>query len=510
MLRTSGSFRILSLSATLVALTFTVSKAQAQATETPPPSPAEEADEGPGEAAVAEDPSTEADPAEPAEPATPPEAAPAQAQVPENAVELEARIQELEGRVAALHQAREEAEVAALMKDEEAEVAPELLRIYGFMDMGIQRLFGSDTYEASFNGNALTFVVGNINTYIDMNPHPDWRGLVELRFTNAPHGYVNQIGSTAPGFESTFNRTNTQQFDPHATAANTPMWGGYTVIERAWIEWKRFQQLQVRVGNWFSPFGVWNVDHGQPTLIAATTPQFIQQMLIPLRQTGIQLLGSFFIKDWEIAYRAWVSNGRNEIAVQDLWDNKAFGVRSFIRKDAGKVAVQVGGTYHHGPVADKVISISSIFPQVEYDFSSTYAYTEDVFGADLSLDIHDFRFRAEGTSQLRRFEEGARTPPGGFSGDADGWRMSLYGVAAYQLPFWGLEPFVAAEVMKVPNPLQQTDGLVELAPGLNVHFNPAITWKTQATRTWFFKYGGDGDNANGNILSVVSRLVLAY
>ena len=511
MRRTLGSAHLIAAGVTLSTLPVFVSPAFAQ--DVPDQTDAEQSATPPSS-----NPPLVDTPLEPAPDATPAEQAPTgmeegtaaaaeETAAAEDTAALVQKVEALEAEMAMLKAAQEEAALASALNEEEVETETEVLKLYGFVDMGLQRLFGSDIMEASFNGNALTFVVGNINLYADANPHPDWRALAEIRFTNAPHGNVSMLGSTVPGFESTFERQSTQQFDPHATAANTYMWGGYTVIERAWVEWKRFQQFRLRLGSWFTPFGIWNVDHGQPTLIAATTPQFIQQMYLPLRQTGLQALGSFFIDDWELAYRAWISNGRTELSVQDLNDDKAFGARTFLRKESGSFSLQLGGSYHRGRVANKVIDMVRFLPEVDYDFYETLAYTENVIGADASLDVGPFRFRAEGTAQLRQFDEGKRVSELGY-GEPDSWRMGLYSLVAYQLPFWGLEPFVAAEVMKYPQGLN--DGVVELAPGLNVRFNPAVTLKMQGTHSWFFKYGGGGDDSFGNLLSLVSRLVVAF
>src|SRR5690606_2583904 len=288
---------------------------------------------------------------------------------------LKARLEELEKKqeaaqmdtflAADLAAKEEQLELEALATEEPIDVAQPAFRLYGFMDMGIQRMFadaGSST-DASFNGNALTFAVGNINQYFDYTPHRDWRGLAEIRFTMAPHGNAT-IGGIDPltGQINAASRVSTQQYDPHSTAGNAPMWGGYTVIERAWIQWQKYDALQIRIGHWFTPIGIWNVDHGSPTLIAATTPQIIQMMFAPIRQTGLQVLGSFFVSEWELGYRAWLSNGRNEIAVLDLNDDKAFGLRTFVRKEGGDFNLQVGATYHHGRVADRIAEGSPVDP----------------------------------------------------------------------------------------------------------------------------------------------------
>jgi hypothetical protein len=142
----------------------------------------------------------------------------------------------LEARLAALEAAREEEELTELTEDEVEAARQDTMKVYGFMDMGIQRLWTDERSIVSgfFEANAWTFAMGNIDIYFDANPHPDWRALAEVRFTNAPRGRINNFGGLAGEFE----REDTQQFDPNSTMVNAPLWLGGVVIERAWIEWK--------------------------------------------------------------------------------------------------------------------------------------------------------------------------------------------------------------------------------------------------------------------------------
>lgn len=193
---------------------------------------------------------------------------------------LLAEVKTLEDKqVEAEAQAAAEAEAAALASEQEVEVNEDTFKIYGFMDMGIQRFFANETALTTsvIDANALTFAMGNIDLYFDFNPVQDWRALAEVRFTNAPLGQIVNYGGLAGQFE----RRTTEQYDPNASVPNAPMWGGYTVIERAYIEWSHYQAANVIVGYFFTPFGIWNVDHGSPTLLTMGLPQFIQQNSCP-------------------------------------------------------------------------------------------------------------------------------------------------------------------------------------------------------------------------------------
>ena len=452
-----------------------------------------------------------------------PEPAPAAEVSPPPAETTDAHLAEelaaLKAQVAALEVKQAEAEMAQLEEDQVDADEP-MFKVYGFMDMGFQGTWVNEKslVAALLDTNAITFATGNIDLYFDFNPHPDWRALAEIRFTGSPHGRIESFGGITG---DQFSRTSTQSYDPNGTVANAPVWGGYSVIERAWIEWNRYQQFQIRTGHFFTPFGIWNVDHGQPTLISLALPQFIQQTFMPLRQTGIQALGSFFVNDWEIAYRAWLTNGRTEINWLDFTNDKAFGARLFLVNDRGKFRTQIGASYHRGKVENKVVDITGAPPfteTVEFNAYSTEAYLENIFGVDLSLDIVDTRIRAEFISQLRQWDEGKRASNGIESAvpntqAPDGWRQAGYLLVAQQLPWLGLEPYVYGEVMRQDWAIVG-DGLALASLGLNIHFTPSAMLKTQGTMSWFFKWKQEdampGDPSLNNANAFMSRLVLAF
>ena len=45
------------------------------------------------------------------------------------------------------------------------------------------------------------------------------------------------------------------------------------ILERAYIQWSKLDWLGVRVGQFLTPYGIWNVDHGTPTLITMFRPR---------------------------------------------------------------------------------------------------------------------------------------------------------------------------------------------------------------------------------------------
>jgi hypothetical protein len=331
-----------------------------------------------------------------------------------------------------------------------------------------------------------------------------------VRFTNAPLGDTITYG----GITGTpYAREDTFSFDPHGTAINAPMWAGAVVLERAWIEWNDNQAFKLRVGNWFTPFGIWNEDHGSPTLISIALPQFILQRWIPVRQTGLMAYGNTFADEWELGYALTLSNGRQELSNFNFEDKFGYGGRVYARREAGSLNTAFGLSYFTGKTSDREILVTGINP-VTFENPTTWEYNEHVVGADVSIDIDSTRIRAEGMVRRQTYTPGLRPPgdpifaPGSVEGDK--WQTSTYLLVAHQLPWAGIEPFLWGELLETPGVV--ADGVVVASAGFNVHFNPAIQWKNQLTRAVFFDwlYDSPTDASTDNLTAFYSRLVMAF
>ena len=428
---------------------------------------------------------------------------------------LNARLDRLQQAFDELKAQQDAAAATAAAPAEGESDGGEALKIYGFTDMGVQHTWVDQQSLLAhiFQVNNTSFVVGNINLYFDAQPIKHFRGLTELRFTNAPLGDIANYG----GLAGTFQRKDTFSYDPGGTAINAPMWGGTVILERAWIEWNEHQALKVRVGNFFTPFGIWNEDHGTPTLISLALPQFIIQRWMPIRQTGLMLYGSAFAGDWELGYTGTLSNGRQEISNYNFNNSFGLGGRVYARREAGHLNTSVGLSYFTGKTrnneVDFVASPKGINGIGVVD-KTVWAYTEHVAGADASVDIDATRIRAEAVVRRMTYEPGQRLAgdslyaPGSFLPDS--WQQSAYVLVANQLPWAGIEPYVFGEVMQEPTVIGDLFLIGSL--GVNVHFNSSIQWKTQATTIFLKKWlvGSPYDPSINDITSVYSRLVMAF
>lgn len=429
--------------------------------------------------------------------------------------EADALIAVLEERAASLEQKAEEAEMAALLADDGAEAVEDdpALRIYGFADFGVQRAWAEKSSPVAnfIEANATSFVIGNLNLYFDAKPADKWRTLIEVHLTNAPHGLVNSPG----GLAGTFDREDTYQIDPHGSGLNVPLWRGSIAIERAWAEWQAHQLIKVRVGNYFTPWGIWNIDHGSPTLITLNLPQMILQYVFPIRQTGIQLYGSAFFGEWQLGYHATLSNGRNEVSNFDFNDGKALGGRLFLRRETGAVNFTLGASGYMGSQQDEQVDLVGINP-LTFEQYANWRYKEELLGFDVALDIDDFRVRTELTARNRRYDADKREEADPlFAPLGSTWPSQVaywaYLVVAQRLPWLGLEPYLFIDGQHRESSLGDTT--IGISLGLNVHFTPATLLKLSYYESYFLNLTSDAlaaDLDNLGVQSLMARVVTAF
>lgn len=450
------------------------------------------------------------EPVLPPPPEAPVAARPAEPDASELA-KLRAEVEATKKEVEDLRAAQAAADTAAAMDAPVAE--QEKLKVYGFADVGFQyvQINKGSLLANNYDVNDPDFVLGNLNLYFDAQPVEHWRGLMEVRFTNAPQGKITNFG----GLGGKFTRASTLTDDSSGAALNAPLWGGTTVIERAWLEYNRWQELKIRAGNWFTPFGIWNEDHGTPTLISLAWPQFMTQRWMPLRQTGLMLYGNTFAGSWELGYAATLSNGRQEESTLNIDGRLGYGGRLYARRDTGEVNSTLGLSFFTGETRDKIVNVVETEP-LTFETEHLVEYKEYVMGADVSLDFGGTRIRSEAVVRRFQYTPGKRAlqnqvlVPGGQ--EPDKWENSVYLLVAQQLPgaLDAFEPYVWAEAFQTPTLVG--DGTFVGSVGLNIHFNPAITWKNQFAHVEFFDWMYDSkfDNSINNINQYYSRLVMAF
>jgi hypothetical protein len=375
--------------------------------------------------------------------------------------------------------------------------------LYGFMDVGLQRLFldSGDPLNGVYPTRATTFVLGNVNLYLDTRPGPGWRTLIETRFTLYPNG--------SESFTPNYQRVNTSVYDssdPNGRAHVS--WGG-VVIERAWGEWSYSQALTIQAGLFPSPYGIWNIDHGTPVLISLLLPVFQVEEAIPTRLVGVHAYGSFVFGALDLGYHVYVSNGRT-VSNVDLTDDKALGARLFLRH-SGATRFTVGMSGYWGTSSDDTKQLDFSSGSFGVTETRAWAYHEWAAGVDLSVDWGGWRLRTEALLHRVKYDAGAQNEPGlGPPGSVLPNRFAhyWYGLLAHRFAR-RFEPYVYVEIQYVSPPDFLDDFVCTPSLGFNIYFKPWAQLKTQYSSSYFFNTEGPNPS-NVTIRSLASRLVFVF
>lgn len=367
------------------------------------------------------------------------------------------------------------------------------LDLYGFADLTYMRLLipESSTWKRLYATDN-SFSVGNFNLYMGSNLGSGWRALGEVRFMYLPNG------ATTTDSAGNLVRTDTTALD--YAGFDQPIHWGAIRIERIWVEHEFSTLFKVQVGQFLTPYGIWNVDHGSPAIIGIRPPAVVAYELFPAHQTGLQLYGSTFFDPIEVGYNLTLSNGRGPVEYADFNDDKAVGGRLYIRTDmAGSLTFGTsayrGGYYDRS--AKYVVTTHNGQPVVDEAYTTISKYQELSLGADLKWEWKHLLVQGEAIVNQVKFAAGGRprvqnlAPPNGFQPDYQRW--GYYGMVGYRTPFIQTMPYVMVQYAFSPDdPIVPPIFAVQF--GLNVRPTPAVVLKTELTLTHF---GGPGSAGLG-------------
>jgi len=323
---------------------------------------------------------------------------------------------------------------------------------------------------------------------------------MEIRFTNLPNGEERSLAQPTGG-DYVRDNTSLQDFTSPSVRATERL--GSIIIERAQIEYSASDAFKVTSGYFFTPWGIWNVDHGTPTLISLLLPSFIADDYLPRRQLGVQASGSFYTSNWELGYHAYVGNNRTPSQV-DFRDDKSFGGRLFASSTGSAVKTKLGVSGYYGHSSDITKKVVSAIPYLA-ETTETVSAREWMLGADASLDAGPFRLRTEGFLRRIDYEDGKRD---GFT--PNNYYTDAYVITAYQLPFLGMEPYFYGEIMHWPSALGDTAIIPSV--GVNFHFNPAVQLKAQYGHAFFMDLALHEKRtpSDNDVDNLTARLVVSF
>jgi hypothetical protein len=422
-------------------------------------------------------------------------------------------------------QAKSDAELLLMQPDDTAleALGASVLKLYGFMDFGLDKFFAKENGAGLLRPtDATTFVFGNLNVYLEATPIGDLRTMIELRFTLAPHGEETELG---PPLGTSYERIDTTAFDFSSPSSQAQLRLSGLFIERAWAEYAFLDQLTVQWGLFLNPFGIWNLDHGSPTLISLMLPTFIAAQILPTRLLGVHLYGSWFSGAWELGYAVHVSNGRAPLDF-DLSEDKALGARVYLANDGDYGRLVLGASGYLGTYVDKLKKVDpagakSLADDNLFEWVETLDYSEQILGLDAALDLGALRVRSEGVFRWVRYNDDTAerfiTIDGSTQYLTNRLEWSAYLLAAYRTP-WRVEPYVELELASksfslprwaAPTRATGSDyGTVFASFGFNLRLTTHALFKTQLV--WIRFYEGDFTNPGSEFPVLFVRIVDSF
>ena len=380
------------------------------------------------------------------------------------------------------------------------------LDLYGFADFTYQRLLiDKDNVWNRTYPSVNSFAVGNFNLYLSSNLGDSWRALAEVRFMYLPNG------ATKPDGAGNAMRTDTTVLD-YAGFEQPIRWGGIR-IERIYVEHEFNGLLKLQVGQFLTPYGIWNVDHGSPTIIGIKKPFVVANQLFPEQQVGLQLYGSYFVDPLEIGYHLTLSNGRGPVEYQDFDDDKAVGGRLYVKTDA-LGSLTFGASFYRGGYYDRSARyvVQNAGSTVDQEFTTISKYQELSLGADLKWEYKSWLVQGEAIMNEANFEKDGRPreqvlrPPQGFLPDYRRW--GAYGLVGYRLPFAPLMPYVIVQHAYSPES-PSTPPATAYEIGVNYRPTAAVVVKLEYT-DWHFSAPGSAGFGNYPLRILASQVAWAF
>lgn len=384
----------------------------------------------------------------------------------------------------------------AQLEDDQAGAADSLingdaLKIYGFGDVGYRHMtVPKDSPWLVYLNRHPSMFVGHLNMYFDSQLAERWRALAEVRFTYMPQG------GWRTGSDGVVRHIDSRQADYTDFTRDRPING--VIIERAFIEYSATSWLSVQAGQFLTPYGIWNVDHGSPVIIGVTPPYMVGARLLPDSQVGLLGYGRVsLVDDLELSYALGLSNGRTDlIAYEDLDDNKAItGRLALTYRGLGELTV--GSTFYAGTTTDNTRDIYFEGASPKSSESIFYQVKERSYAFDLRWTKGDLHLQAEGVVNDRKFtNKGRPTQNGGL--EPDRRNAGGYALVGYRTPLFGVMPYVKGEYS--PDPALQALGVDQnvalFTGGLNFRPVPRVVFKAEYTYGFFpnHKTGTFGDN----------------
>ena len=119
---------------------------------------------------------------------------------------------------------------------------------------------------------------------------------------------------------------------------------GMVFLEQMYIQYRPSVDMNLRLGRYLTPFGIWSIYHYPPYVPTQTNPLFFKVMF-PEVSDGLQISKSFSIKKSLLDANLYVGNGGGNSGGTDLNNNKGVGARVNYGNDMIS-GLEVGASYY--------------------------------------------------------------------------------------------------------------------------------------------------------------------
>ena len=245
---------------------------------------------------------------------------------------------------------------------------------------------------------------------------------------------------------------------------------GLIELERAWVEYSHSPALQVRLGKFLAPFGIYNLRHdATPTYLMSFLPASVygkhsnplgeSQRLYAKFGTGVQLLGRVPAGAWSADYAVYLTNSRGlDAAELDGNMNKGVGGRLLLHSPNDSVRVGISlYSDRNGLAADTR----------QYAIGVDFAFEKDA----LLVEVEGLVPRLEGVNE-------ARAPDGLLRTGRSGYVQGSYRLTDRLTPFGRFEYYDADRQ-------RASDVETTVVGGLNVMVNPSVYLKSEVQTRQF-------------------------
>jgi Phosphate-selective porin O and P len=358
------------------------------------------------------------------------------------------------------------------------------LKIFGFIDFGTNVVVPKSSTWSKYLYPHRSFNIGNFNLYLSKNLSDRWRTMGEVRFLYLPNG-----SQTVRGTPPTYTLAGDYNDSNRALK-----WGGVE-IERVYLEYSAFKYMTVRAGQFLTPYGIWNVDHGSPTYIPVARPYAVGASWFPERQTGFELFGRYDLSlENSFGYHVTLSNGQGITSeYRDLDNNKAVGARVYWDNNAlGQLRVGASGFY--GTLTDGAQTLGLSNGKLVVGQANTLQYHNLALAVDAQWKYKSLHLQAEWLCQQVDYTRNGRTQvPNAMVGEtafpADFFSHGMYFLAGYRLPWYGVMPYGIVQFIDQGIPADTLNyKVVNTEVGLNIRVIDPLVLKASYTYAHFLNH----------------------